>query len=104
MIPPIMVAERSPITWKIEARGPLGILTGLGAESERRWRTNKLGGDGTEDQGNFCNRTRQGCRDQNRRGRNRRGVNSDMSGRANRAGVVGSGRVLGMRVGRLHEA
>src|ERR1035437_5457145 len=106
MIPPIMLVERSPIALKkqIEDRGLLGILTGWGAESARRWRTNKLGDGGTENRGNFRNRTRQSCSNQYRRGRNRRGVNSDMSGRANRAGVVGGGRVLGMRAGCMDEA
>jgi hypothetical protein len=78
------------------------MLTGLGAGSERWWRTNKLGGGGSEDPGNCCNRVRRGCRSQNRRGRNRLGTNSGVSGRAYRAGVVGCGRVLGMRVGRLY--
>lgn len=59
-----------------------------GAESERWWRTNKLGGDGTENRGNFRNRNRQGCRGQNGCGRNRRGTESGVSGRANRAGMM----------------
>ena len=97
--------QRSKITGqslKIEARGPGKCLFGLGAESERRWRANKLGGDGTEDRGNFRHQNRQDRRNQNRRGGRRLGTKSGMSCRANRAGVSGCGRVLGMRVGRLH--
>jgi hypothetical protein len=99
-----MGSRASPITFtvKIEDRGPVGMLTGFGAGSERRWRANELSGRGTENPGNFRNWTRQGCRNQNRRGCNRLGVESDMGCRANRAGVVGCGRVLGMRVGCLY--
>ena len=86
---------------KIEDRGPLEILTGLGAESECRWRTNELGEGGTEDRRSFCNKNRQRCTSQNRRERNRLGINY-VSCRANRAGVVGCGRVLGVRVGCLY--
>jgi len=96
-----MGSGASPITLKIEDRGPLEILTGLGAESECRWRTNELGEGGTEDRRSFCNKNRQRCSSQNRRERNRLGINY-VSGRANRAGVVGCGRVLGMRVGCLY--
>ena len=88
-----MLVERSPIALKkqIEARGLLGILTGLGAELERRWRTNKLSGDRSKNRGNLCRRTRQSSRDQNRRRCSRRGIQSDVGRRANRAGVVGGG-------------
>ena len=114
MIPPRMSIRASPITdqrskitdqsLKIEARGPGKCLFGLGAGSERRWGANKLGGDGTEDRGNFRHQNRQDRRNQNRRGGRRLGTKSGMSCRANRAGVPRCGRVLGMRVGRLHRA
>jgi hypothetical protein len=77
---------------------------GCGAESESWWRTNKLGADGSENRGNFCQSNRQSRRGQNRRGRNGRDTESGMSGRANRAGVVGCGRVFRMRVGSLHRS
>jgi hypothetical protein len=81
---------------------PLKILTGLGEGSKRGWRTNELGGGGTEDQGNFRNRSRQGCRGQNRSERNRLGADAGMSGRADRAGMVRRSRIFRMRVGRLY--
>ncbi len=77
------------------------MLTGFGAGSERRWRTNELSGRGTEDRRSFCNKNRQRCSRQNRRERNRLGINY-VSCRANRAGVVGCRRVFGMRVGCLY--
>jgi hypothetical protein len=99
-----MGSGASPITFtlKIEDRGPLDYLLDSARDSERRWRTNELCGRGAENPGDFWDRIRQGRSNQNRRGRNSMRVDSDMSCRANRAGVVGCGRVLGMRVGCLY--
>src|SRR5260370_34823208 len=77
-----------------------GMLTGFGAGSERRWRTNELGDGGTEDRRSFCNKNRQRCSSQSRRERNRLGINY-VSGGTNPARVVGCGRVLVLQVGRL---
>jgi len=66
------IADRNLIESDHESkdRGPLGILTGLGAGSERGRRTNELGGSGTENRGGFCHRNREYGGNQNRRGRN----------------------------------
>ena len=78
------------------------ILNELGAGSERRWRTNKLGGGGKEDHGSFGHKSCQRRRKQNRRGQHRLDIQPGVGRRANRAGVMRCGRVLGMRVGCLY--
>jgi len=95
------VPERRRSQWKMGDRC-FEILTGLGEESECGWRANKLRGLRTEYRDCFGDRSRKcGC-SQDWLGGDGLSIESNVRRGADGAGMVRSGRILGVGVNGLH--